>query len=181
CSYRQDNQGRKGNGPRRQSERNADTAHGKGSDDCSSPVMVKTRDSRPSRHARPVLRPMRRERVMKSFILTLVCALPLSVMSGQSTAATPEPLFPAVKGAFFALSVPDLGASARWYAEKFGLKRDMESQGAPFSVVVLSGNGLTVELIHNDNAAPLGKDVQLVQGIVKAGLVVDDLDKVIGL
>ena len=50
------------------------------------------------------------------------------------------------------------------------------------SVVVLRGNGLTVELIHQDKGvslrrcAPTIDDRTLLHGIVKAGVIVDDLD-----
>jgi hypothetical protein len=91
-------------------------------------------------------------------------------------APTPPP-FGDIKGAFFALSVADIEASANWYAEKLGLTVDMRSKSGKISVIVLSGNGLTVELLRHDDATDLGQDTQLVHGFVKAGLVVDNLDK----
>jgi hypothetical protein len=59
-------------------------------------------------------------------------------------------------GAFFALSVPDMQASAKWYSEKLGLR-------------------LIVELIQDDNALPLSKAApastrrESVHGMFKAG------------
>ena len=82
-----------------------------------------------------------------------------------------------VKGAFFALSVADIEASAKWYAEKLGLAVEMHTKSGKTSVVVLSGNGLTVELIRHDDAMDLGKDALLVHGLFKAGLVIENLDK----
>ena len=58
-------------------------------------------------------------------------------------APTPPP-FGDIKGAFFALSVADIEASANWYAEKLGLTVDMRSKSGKISVIVLSGN-ITLE------------------------------------
>src|SRR5262245_9981250 len=78
------------------------------------------------------------------------------------------------RGAFFALSVPDLEASARWYADKLGLGRT--SQAGPGrdmpGFVVLEGSGLIVELIHKrDSARPSGA-IERTQGFTKAGAIV---------
>jgi hypothetical protein len=89
----------------------------------------------------------------------------------------PAPPFAGVKGAFFALSVAELEASAKWYAEKVGLAVEMRTKSGKTSVLVLSGNGLTVELLRHDDAADLGKDALLAHGFIKAGLVVGNLDK----
>jgi catechol 2,3-dioxygenase-like lactoylglutathione lyase family enzyme len=113
--------------------------------------------------------------------LLLLCAL-LAASSASAQSAITQPAFNAT-GAFFALSVPDLDASARWYADKLGLHVIM--QPPPFNGVVarvLQGGGLTVELIHNPGAVPLGraapavKNNVLVHGIFKVGLIVDDID-----
>jgi hypothetical protein len=53
----------------------------------------------------------------------------------------------------------------------------MRTKSAKTSVIVLSGNGLTVELLQNNDAGDLGKSAELVHGFVKAGLVVENLDK----
>jgi glyoxalase/bleomycin resistance protein/dioxygenase superfamily protein len=42
---------------------------------------------------------------------------------------------------------------------------------------VLEGGGLTVELIQHRDAAPAGRAPELVHGIFKSGVVVDDFDK----
>lgn len=88
-----------------------------------------------------------------------------------------------VTGAFFALSVTDVNAGAKWYSDKLGLKVVMQPPKAnKSSVIVLEGDGLIVELIQNDDAkdlsqvAPSIHDPMLVHGIVKAGVIVDNLD-----
>ena len=85
-------------------------------------------------------------------------------------------------GAFFALSVADLKASAQWYAGKFGLKTVMQmpkSNGA--AVAVLEGGGLIVELVERDDAKPGPSDAMRIHGIAKAGIIVADFDKTVAL
>ena len=124
---------------------------------------------------------------MRKTLLLLPVLLLLA--GGPSAKAASEPLFIA-KGAFFALSVADLDASAKWYAEKFGLKVVMQvprTKDADFAVTVLSSDGLVVELLHSDSAvslskaAPAVKDSLHLYGIVKAGLIVDNFDKTVAL
>jgi Glyoxalase/Bleomycin resistance protein/Dioxygenase superfamily len=93
---------------------------------------------------------------MKRIMLLLVLALSLLAdgQSAQAAKALSDPPFTA-KGAFFALSVPDLESSARWYSEKFGLKIVMQApktKTLKSAVTVLAGGGLLVELIQNDEA-----------------------------
>lgn len=94
----------------------------------------------------------------------------------------------AASGAFFALSVADMNASARWYQERFGLKAVLQSPKADGAgVIVLEGRGLIVELIERDDAVPFRKatsgttDPLKVHGIVKAGVIVDDFEKTLAL
>jgi hypothetical protein len=54
---------------------------------------------------------------------------------------------------------------------------EVRAKSGKTSVIVLSGNGLTVELIRHDDAMDLGKDALLTHGLFKAGVVVEDLDK----
>lgn len=88
-------------------------------------------------------------------------------------------------GAFFALSVDDLDASAAWYAEKLGLAVVLRSPpGSDPAVVVLEGGGLIVELVHHRDArsAPgtsSGAERDLVHGYFKAGAIVADFDKTV--
>ena len=102
---------------------------------------------------------------------------------GQQSDSSRAPVFERATGAFFALSVADAAASARWYSEVLGLDVVMEiPKGETPGVKVLEGGGLLVELIERDDAAPLASvapgrsDAQQVYGIVKAGFVVDDFD-----
>ncbi len=108
---------------------------------------------------------------------------------GQSPEAVGQPAGFRATGAFFALSVADADASAKWYAEKLGLKLTMQvakSNETP-AVRILAGGGLIVELIDTDKAVPLSKAApgiaseELVHGIFKVGVVVDDLDEILAL
>jgi catechol 2,3-dioxygenase-like lactoylglutathione lyase family enzyme len=91
-------------------------------------------------------------------------------------------------GAFFALFVADAGASSKWYCEKLGMKviKYLPRQDK-VTVAILQGGGLIVELIQNDDALPLTKVVPaiqssiLVHGFFKAGVIVEDFDKLISL
>jgi catechol 2,3-dioxygenase-like lactoylglutathione lyase family enzyme len=104
-----------------------------------------------------------------------------------STASTSSPLMTAT-GAFFALSVADINASAKWYSEKLGLKVAMQApKQDKAAVIVLEGGGLIVELIQHDDALPLSKAAPavkgnlLIQGIFKAGVIVEDFDKTVAM
>jgi hypothetical protein len=84
-------------------------------------------------------------------------------------------------GAFFALSVADVDASAKWYASTFDMTVSMQvpKQGNA-AVTVLKGHGMVVELVQLDDAKPLSAvapgitDPMHVHGIAKAGILVDD-------
>lgn len=97
----------------------------------------------------------------------------------------PAPLVEA-RGAFFALSVPNAEASAKWYSEKLGLKvvfSPPRSDGV--RVMALAGGGMMVELIERADSAPLSKiapqsaDETKVHGVFKAGVIVDNWDRLI--
>lgn len=103
----------------------------------------------------------------------------------NSADAVVKPPFKAVDGGFVAITVPDLDASARWYVEKLGLKivKDHSMRAdKKAAVTVLQGNGFAVELIWLADSAPLSKVApqlkgpQEIQGILKSGIFVDDLD-----
>ena len=109
-------------------------------------------------------------------VVGLAVVLALSVLHPSAVAQAPPP-FTGVSGLFFALSVADLDASAKWYADKFGMKVIMpSSRHDKVSVTVLDGHGLTVELMQHQ-AAKGAAEIPLTHGIVKVGIVVDDLDK----
>src|SRR5215218_4167409 len=113
-------------------------------------------------------------------------ALPLMVLPAMAPAQpSPPPPF-TTRGAFFALSVADLDASVKWYAEKLGLAIVMRAPRQDHSAVtVLEGGGLMVELVQRDDARPLAAAAPgvtatyLVHGVFKAGFIVDDFDKTI--
>jgi catechol 2,3-dioxygenase-like lactoylglutathione lyase family enzyme len=119
-------------------------------------------------------------------VCLLVClAAPAAVRGQAATQGAASPAL-ATAGAFFALSVADLEASTRWYAEKLGLSVVMrEPKRDKAAVAVLEGGGLIVELIQLDDAVPLAKAApgaqgdQFVHGLFKAGVVVDDFDKAV--
>ncbi|MBI3792308.1 MAG: VOC family protein [Gemmatimonadetes bacterium] len=122
-------------------------------------------------------------------MLRLTLALSLALASsalGQAPApATTTPVL-AANGAFFALTVPDAEASARWYMQTFGLavtKRVPRTDASRVQVVILEGGGLIVELLQHDDAVPLASvvpgartSITAVQGIAKVGVVVTDFD-----
>ena len=126
---------------------------------------------------------------MRNIVLfTLGLALP-AMAPAQSA---PQPAARAADSAvirtrdvFFALSVADLDASARWYQEKLGLSVIMhvpKSADTKAGVTVLRGGGLTVELVAHEDAVPLrtlevtNADALYVHGIFKVGVAVDDFD-----
>jgi catechol 2,3-dioxygenase-like lactoylglutathione lyase family enzyme len=81
------------------------------------------------------------------------------------------------------VSVADLRTAETWYVDKLGLTEALQlppANGA--SVALLRGNGLTVELIHQDkgvDASPPITDRTLLHGLVKGGGVVDDFDSTV--
>lgn len=120
-----------------------------------------------------------------SISTTVRTSIALASLMGAigSTNRQPQPIF-TTRGAFVALSVPDLEASTKWYSEKLGLTVVMRPpKQDKSSVAVLEGNGLIVELLQRDDAVPLrqaapGLEASYrVHGIFKAGLIVDDFDK----
>jgi len=106
----------------------------------------------------------------------------LLALAALSLLAPPSPPPPiTASGGFFALSVADLSASAKWYTSAFDMTPAMHApKQNGTEVMVLQGKGLTVELIHSDAAVPLAslgpkaKDAIAVYGFVKAGILVDD-------
>jgi catechol 2,3-dioxygenase-like lactoylglutathione lyase family enzyme len=89
-------------------------------------------------------------------------------------------------GVFVALSVRDLAASIRWYADTLDLRAGPIQGGAGEpQVCVLEGDAVIVELLHMPgamsltSAAPQVKGTDYVYGIVKAGILVADFDAVL--
>ncbi len=122
---------------------------------------------------------------MKKLSLAICLALPIAggAQSVESRTA-PVPVLTA-DGAFFALSVADVSASARWYRDKLGLSVIMQAARTDetrSAATVLQGGGLTVELVQHDEAVTLRKFLPeprgalYVHGIFKVGVTVDDFD-----
>jgi catechol 2,3-dioxygenase-like lactoylglutathione lyase family enzyme len=106
-------------------------------------------------------------------------ALLLVTLAIFAYGSAPAPI--TASGAFFALSVADLDASAKWYASTFDMSVAMQvpKQGNA-AVTVLKGHGMVVELVQLDGAKPISEvapgitDPMHVHGIAKAGILVDD-------
>ena len=116
-----------------------------------------------------------------TFLLAFTLFASQAPAPAQAPIAADGPIATA-RGAFLAISVADLEASSRWYAEKFGLKRTMDvgRTGRMGGVVVLEGDGWIVELIkHDDSIRPAASSPELVQGFMKAGAVVADFDRAV--
>src|SRR5262249_6432248 len=86
-------------------------------------------------------------------------------------------------GSFFAISVSNLQSSVQWYEQKLGLKVTMQHPMKDnVAVAILEGRGLIIELIEQNGSAPLSKtapsikDATQLQGIFKAGLIIDDFE-----
>lgn len=117
-----------------------------------------------------------------------VCAGAKEPASGSNIPSRDTVPALAAAGAFFALSVADIHASGKWYAEKLGLKVTMQPpRVGPADVMVLEGGGLIVELIQHDEAVtrekltPKVSDPFKVHGYFKAGVLVKDLDKTLAM
>jgi catechol 2,3-dioxygenase-like lactoylglutathione lyase family enzyme len=115
-------------------------------------------------------------------LLILLMMLGAAVAKDSKVADSPV----RASGAFFALSVADLDASVRWYEEKLGLAVTLRPpKSGPGSVAVLEGNGLIVELVQHDQARALGvaapgvTDPFYVHGFFKAGVLVEDFDRLL--
>jgi len=97
---------------------------------------------------------------------------------GVASDTSAAPALGEVRGAFMALSVPDLAASRRWYVEKLGLRPTLEippANGA--AVVVLEGGGLIVELVQLDSAVTRTRSAERMHGYFKSGVLIDDFPR----
>jgi catechol 2,3-dioxygenase-like lactoylglutathione lyase family enzyme len=131
-----------------------------------------------------ILRPALVLALARHLISCLIIVLLLFTRAGaQSNADQP---FRVVHAAFFAVSVPDINASAQWYSDKLGLTVVSRFKENKIAGALLAGTGLEVELIQHDegrtpeDAFDPAKKV-LTRGIFKAGFRVDDLDRAIAI
>jgi len=84
--------------------------------------------------------------------------------------------FAMVGNSFVAIHVQDDSTAADWYKSVFGLDEvnHLETEDGRYSIRLLSGPGLSVELTRISGAAASPEGPQL--GLFKAGLFVDDID-----
>ncbi|MES2304324.1 MAG: VOC family protein [Gemmatimonadota bacterium] len=113
--------------------------------------------------------------VCLAFLVTALCC------SGAVAQQPPAAPMAFATGGFIALSVPDLEASAKWYAERLGLARKMTvpRSGSLAGVVLLEGPGLSVELIQLDSARAGPERPEMQHGISKAGIIVSNFDSTV--
>lgn len=108
----------------------------------------------------------------------LLLLLSLLVSAPPTAATAPEIHLQSPQ--FFALSVADAAASARWYQEALELKvlRDFQPPGTTIHVVLLKSDALMIELLQHGEAKPRTQapEAYLVHGIFKVGFSVPDLD-----
>jgi catechol 2,3-dioxygenase-like lactoylglutathione lyase family enzyme len=124
---------------------------------------------------------------MKRLVALVGLAIPILASAQNIDARSDAPVINTT-GAFFALSVADVEASARWYTEKLGLAVKMRAprtDANKSAMTLLEGGGLTVELVQHDDAVPLRnflpapRGALFLHGIFKVGVVVDDFDATI--
>jgi catechol 2,3-dioxygenase-like lactoylglutathione lyase family enzyme len=83
---------------------------------------------------------------------------------------------------FFAISVPNLDASVKWYVESLGLTATLLSPTSQARIAVVRGGGLLVELIQpskpfsTETRIPRPRERYLERGFLKVGFYVEDLD-----
>lgn len=88
-----------------------------------------------------------------------------------------------VAGAFFALSVADAPASAKWYRDELGftIVREGEAPNKIAKFALLQRGNCVIEIIEHRSARPRSeadaKNAFQLHGIFKLGFVVSDLDQ----
>ena len=108
-------------------------------------------------------------------------ALALLLMTTQSPAPV---LDDEAAGAFFALSVADAPASARWYRDELGftIVREGEAPNKIAKFALLQRANSVIEIVEHRSARPLNssgvKNAHELHGIFKLGFVVPDLDRI---
>jgi catechol 2,3-dioxygenase-like lactoylglutathione lyase family enzyme len=110
------------------------------------------------------------------FSLTLGALIALSGGIEAQEVTTPAADFSVMGMSFVAIRVPDAAEAAEWYRTALRLEQvnHLEADDGRYSIYILSGAGLTVELIRVRGAAPSPLEPQL--GLFKSGLFVDNID-----
>lgn len=116
--------------------------------------------------------------MIRLFACMLLC---LASAVAQQPAQSP---FPPPSGAYFAISVRDLNASAQWYKQKLGFHEVKQSASRDGSsrAIILETDGVLLELVHSKRAvSPRAlikgyKDAYQIYGVFKVGLMVQDAD-----
>src|SRR4028118_1970786 len=82
--------------------------------------------------------------------------LAVTALSAVPSAAVPVPTIRPAGIQFFALSVPDAAASARWYQDVFGMTvlREIKPPDAPVHIFILTSDRLEVEILQHPQARP---------------------------
>ena len=124
------------------------------------------------------------KKTMKNIFATIFCFIAWAGM------AQSDPGMQAFKaeGSFFAIYVPNLEASVKWYSENLGMRVVLEApRTEKFGLAILEGSGFMIEIVQSEKAIPLQDAAPSldsktsIQGIYKIGVLVDDLEKVVSL
>lgn len=102
-----------------------------------------------------------------------------------ATAALAQAVAPEGERCFWAISVPDIEASVKWYQSIFGLRTTQQliTPDGSVKLIILEGPNLMVEVMQMTGAdslkkyAPGLKSRAMVHGLFKVGLWVADLEK----
>jgi predicted enzyme related to lactoylglutathione lyase len=116
-----------------------------------------------------------------------LCAIAL-VATFLTAAAYGQAVIPESGRHFWAISVPDVEASVKWYQNIFGLNitQQLTTPDGAVKVVILESPNLIVEIVRMADAVPLSqcspalKSKASLHGLFKVGLFVADLEKTRG-
>lgn len=101
---------------------------------------------------------------------TLVMALLFLCTSSPAAAQSPTDL---IGDSFVALRVADLESASTWYADVFELREVNRIERGELSIILLTGDHLSVELIRQDGVErPEGRHL----GLFKSGFFVRDIE-----
>lgn len=129
---------------------------------------------------------MRRAIIGLSILVLTVLAFGFINVSGKRSTPKTDPLA-SLRPYLVGLSVPDAQAAARWYEEKLGFEETGESNEPNGTrTIVVERGPFAIELLQIRNSYSITKYVEAhrpssfrLQGIVKLGFAVDDLDSVL--